>query len=161
MESQKRHKMSIFLKRQAKDLIRDITSLGSLSFYLITSLIFLLLNNYTIFRKLAIGLVLIYVVVIPIRTFYFKHRPEKYEYKSYIERLDASSFPSLHAARTAYMCLTLIEFFNENLISLIIVIVSLAVFYSRIHLKKHDILDISGGAIVGGLIYFLVSYIGH
>ena len=152
-------KMSIFIKRQKEDLFRDITSLGSLSFYLIISFIFLLVKNYAIFRKLAVGLFLMYAVVIPIRTFYFKQRPDKFEYRTYIDRLDASSFPSLHAARTAYLCISLIGFFNNNVISLIIALVSLAVLYSRIFLKKHDFIDIAGGAVVAALIYFFLGII--
>ena len=151
--------MSIFIKRQKEDLFRDITSLGSLSFYLIISVIFLLVKNYAIFRKLAVGLFLMYALVIPIRTFYFKQRPDKFEYRTYIDRLDASSFPSLHAARTAYICLILIGFFDNSLISVFLAAASLTVLYSRIFLKKHDFIDIAGGAFVAALVYFFLGII--
>ncbi len=150
---------SIFIKRQKEDLFRDITSLGSLSFYLIISIIFLLLKNFEFFKKLSIGLALIYIVVIPIRSFYFKHRPDKFKYKTYLDRLDAASFPSLHAARTSFMCLVLIRFFNNSVISLLLIVLAFPILYSRISLKKHDLTDVGGGVVIGGIAFFVINMV--
>lgn len=150
---------SEFTKRQKEDFFRDVTALGSLWFYLIAMLIFLIAKNYKIFTKLLFGLVSIYLVVILIRTFYFKERPKKYPHTSYIEKLDASSFPSLHSARAAFLSIILINFFNNVIFSVFFVALAALVAYSRIRLKKHDLGDIFGGIVVGMLAYFVVGYL--
>ena len=151
--------ISNLIQRQKKDLIRDVSSLGSLFFYIFVLVLFLSFRNYSFFSKLLSGLAIIYIVTILFRTFYFKERPEKLPHKNYIESLDASSFPSLHAARTAFMAAVLIKFFNNKIISAMLILLALAVAYSRIYLKKHDIKDISAGIVLGILVYFLISLI--
>ena len=94
---------SEFIQRQKEDFFRDITSFASLLWYLAIVSVFFISKNYDVFIKLVTGLLFIYFIVIIIRTFYFKHRPIKYGYNSYIEKLDASSFPSLHSSRAAFM----------------------------------------------------------
>jgi|SRR3989344_6230108 len=150
--------VSEFIKRQRDDFFRDLTVFGSLWFYLIAMLIFLIVKDYSIFIKLLIGLLLVYTVVIFIRTFYFKNRPKKYSYNSYLEKLDASSFPSLHSARAVYLSMILMNFFNNVIFSAFIVILVVVASYSRIYLKKHDLKDVSAGFVVGILVYFVVGY---
>lgn len=149
--------VSEFVKRQKSDFFRDFTALGSLWFYLIAILIFLIIKNYSIFIKLLIGLLLIYAVVIFIRTFYFKNRPKRYSYDSYIEKLDASSFPSLHSARAAFLSMILMNLFGNIIFSIFIVVLIGIVAYSRIYLKKHDLKDVLAGIILGVVVYFIVN----
>jgi undecaprenyl-diphosphatase len=151
--------ISNLVGRQKNDLIRDITALGSLFFYVLLIFLFLLLKNYDIFRRLLMGLVIIYPVTIIFRTFLFKNRPKKIKYDSYIEKLDATSFPSLHAARTAAMAAILVNFFNNFIISILLLFIALAIAYSRIYLKKHDWKDVLGGIVLGILAYFSITFI--
>ena len=148
---------SEFNKRERHDFFRDFTSLGSLWFYLIAVLYFFIVQNYALLKKLVIGLLSIYLIVITVRTFYFKERPSKYSYKSYIERLDASSFPSLHAARIVFLNIALMNYFNNSLASFLLAILIVIVIYSRIYLKKHDAMDVVFGFILGAVVYFLVN----
>ena len=102
---------SIFLQRQKDDFFRDITSLGSLWFYIILMAFFLIEQNYNLFKKLALGLAVIYLAIIILRSAFFKDRPEKYKYKTLIDKLDAASFPSNHSARTAFLTILFVNYF--------------------------------------------------
>ena len=150
---------SEFAKRQKSDFFRDITSFASLWWYFIITLIFLAAGNYDVSSRLLIGLLLTYFIVIITRTFYFKHRPEKYSYNSYIQKLDASSFPSLHSSRAVFMSLVLAKFFNNNILSALLAVLAIIIAYSRIQLRKHDLTDVLAGAAVGAAVYFTVGYL--
>lgn len=150
---------SEFIERQKNDLFRDITSFASLWWYFAIALIFLMTKNYDISVKLGIGLLLIYFVVIVIKTFYFKNRPKKYIYNSYIEKLDASSFPSLHSSRAVFMSMVLMKFFNNTALSALLAVFVVGIAYSRIQLKKHDLIDVLAGVVVGAAVYPIVNFI--
>ncbi|MBI2655098.1 phosphatase PAP2 family protein [Candidatus Woesearchaeota archaeon] len=150
---------SEFLQRQKNDFFRDMTSFGSLWFYAIFMVFFLILGDYSSFKVLLSGFILMYFAVIIIRSIYFKNRPIKYNYNNYIEKLDASSFPSLHASRTAFLAGFFIEYFSNLLASAFLAALALIVVYSRIYLNRHDWKDVSAGAVLGALAYFAVNYI--
>lgn len=151
--------ISNLVSRQKNDLVRDVTALGSLFFYILIMIFFLLFKNYEPFNRLLLGLVIIYPITILFRTYLFKNRPKKIKYDSYIEKLDASSFPSLHAARTGFMALVLSNFFNNLTILILLILLAFAIAYSRIYLKKHDFKDILGGLVLGILAYFSITFI--
>ena len=117
---------SEFAVRQKHDLIRDISALGSMIFCIIILLIFLATKNYYLLRQWIAGLAVVYIIVILIRTFYFKHRPVQLPHTSYIERLDASSFPSLHAARSTLLCSILIGYFGSPYFTILAVLAAAA-----------------------------------
>lgn len=148
---------SEFLQRQKDDFFRDLTSFGSLWFYIIVILFFLILKNYPVSKKLFIGFILIYGITIIIRSFYFKNRPKKYNYHNFIEKLDAASFPSLHSARIIFLGLFFANYFNNLMLSLLIVILVLIVLYARIYLKKHDLKDVLAGVVLGVVVYFVAG----
>ena len=150
---------SEFMERQKGDFFRDMTSFGSLWWYFIFMLVFLISEKYAVFKESAMGLVIIYVIVVLIRTFYFKDRPKKYSYGNYIERLDASSFPSLHSSRATFLAMILIKFFNNIFMSAFLVLLAIIVYYSRIRLKKHDFKDVLWGVVVGLIVYLIISYL--
>ena len=110
-------------------------------------------------KRLVIGIILIYLIVIFVKLIYFKNRPEKIPYSSMIERLDASSFPSLHAARTGFLGIIFIKFFNNMIISVILAVLTVLICYSRVYLKKHDAKDVIAGIVLGILVYFGVNFI--
>ncbi|MBI2101168.1 phosphatase PAP2 family protein [Candidatus Woesearchaeota archaeon] len=150
---------SELIKRQKGDFFRDFSALGSLWIYAAAALFLLAFKNYELLKKLAAGLVLIYAIVIAVRTFYFKERPHKYPHNSYIEKLDASSFPSLHSARTAFLAAVFVGYFNNAMSSILLILMALIILYSRIYLKKHDYRDILAGVIVGIIVYFTINFI--
>lgn len=145
-----------FLKKHISSFQRDITSLGGMPFYLIIILITLSLKEYLLTYKLIFGFIISFIFIALIRTFYFKDRPNKEKYSNYLEKLDASSFPSLHATRSIFLALLLTN--TNKLFSLIIIIIALIVVYSRIYIKKHDIIDVFFGSILGFIIYLLTIF---
>ena len=147
---------SEFLKRQSHDLIRDISSLGSLPFYILILVFFEEVMDSNMFFRLLIGVLIIYAVVVVIRNIYFKNRPVKFSHHNFIEKLDAAAFPSLHAARTGLLSLSLINYFDNIILSIVILLLALGILYSRIYLKRHDAKDVIGGAVLGVLVYFAV-----
>jgi undecaprenyl-diphosphatase len=141
-----------------KKLMQEITFIGGIIFYLIICLLFLFIKEYSIFLFLILGLFLIYFITLLIRIFYFKPRPKKQEYQNFIQKIDASSFPSVHAARTTFLSLFLLIYSFNIFITIIALILSVLVFYSRIYLKKHDIVDVFVGIILG-IFSFILSFL--
>ncbi len=145
--------MQKIIKWIADMIFKQITDLGGFIFYGFLLLTTLTFQEFMLFWKLSFGFVLTASVVVLIRTFYFRDRPKKQQFHNYIEKIDASSFPSLHAARTIFLYLTLINLFNNNYFTPLLTFIALAVIYSRYYLKKHDFYDLLGGIILGVITY--------
>lgn len=133
-----------------KKIFEEMTFLGGILFYILLSLLFLIIGKNNIFIQFILALFIIYFLTFIIRIFYFKNRPKKIHYKNFIEKLDASSFPSIHVARATFIILLIIFTFLPNfyLIFLLLILYGL-VIYSRIYLLKHDLIDIIGGILLG------------
>ncbi len=138
---------------------RDVTSLGGAFFYGLVSLLALALGETELFIRLIIGFVLCVTVTSLIRVFYFKNRPAKQDHHNFLERLDASSFPSLHIGRIVFMCITLAGFFQDNYVTGFFTFVAVLVAYSRIYLQKHDWWDLLGGVVLGMVVYGITTLI--
>jgi len=96
-------------KRFYQAWLNELTSLGGMIFYLINILLLLAMGSYTYAFWLIIGLIIILGSFYLIRFFYLKERPiKKNKGKSLLTRLDASSFPSVHAARITFLSMTYI-----------------------------------------------------
>ncbi len=136
------------LKEYVNVLFRDFTSFAGLSFSLLILTLFFFVD-FVLAKKLLSALIIAYSIVILIRSFYFKHRPKKEGYKNFFEKLDASSFPSLHSCRAAILFFLFSSFFKNIGVTSILFIVMLASVYSRIYLKKHDWVDVLAGFALG------------
>lgn len=148
------------LKQRYKDnFFYDLTALGGVLFYFLVTSFFLLKKEYSYFFKLSFGFILLYTIVIIIRYLYFKERPKKYNYSNAVEKIDASSFPSLHVTRMTFVSAILMSYLNDFFYSIIISIFIAAVGYSRIYLKKHDLMDVLSGIIVGLATYLIMTLI--
>ncbi len=142
-----------------KKFFEELTFLGGILFYIIFSLYFLFNKEYIFLTQLVAGLVIIYAVTLLIRLFYFKPRPKKIKHNNFIEKIDASSFPSIHTARTTFLFIFLVFNFLNNLwILSLILILSFLVIYSRIYLKKHDWVDVVGGIMLG-IVSFILAFL--
>jgi membrane-associated phospholipid phosphatase len=91
---------------------------------------------------------------------YYKPRPNEQAYKNLFQKIDASSFPSVHTSNSfivaffgVYSWLTNNSFLYAALWFLFFAIISL----SRIALKKHHPIDILAGVIFGMCIVALVA----
>lgn len=147
------------MRNQFKELIqslfRDITTLGGSFFYGIMMLFVLGIGELELFYQLLLGFIATTGFVVLIRTFYFKDRPNKQHYSGFLERIDASSFPSLHATRVVFYSLVFINFFSNSFITAWFFILMILVVYSRIYLKKHDWIDIIGGILLGLMVFWI------
>lgn len=139
--------------------VNDFSSLGGMVFYCLMIIFMLVIRFYLLSLFLFVSLVVLFFIILTIRTIYFKPRPNKKGYKNLFERLDASSFPSVHAARIVSLLFFYIFNFNVNVMVLIFFsIVVLIVIYTRIKLRKHDIYDMIAGSFVG-LISSYITYL--
>ena len=72
------------------------------------------------------------------------------KYRGFIEKIDASSFPSIHAARITLLFVFFVKFFFKDLILISLSFMILVmVLSSRIYLKKHYFSDLLGGIFLG------------
>lgn len=124
--------------------------------YLVAMFIFLLFKNYAVLSYLGFGLVLAYIITVFFRVTYFKQRPEKQKYKNWLEKIDASSFPSLHAMRGALLAVIMSAFFANIILTVLFVSIAVAVAVTRVFLKRHDPLDSGVGLVIGSIIGILV-----
>jgi len=99
-------------------------------------------------------IILALLVVILIRSFYFKQRPDKTTYKSWVGKLDASSFPSMHAMRVFGLATILSINFPRPAIISLSALIAVSVSVSRLIMKRHHISDVIVGGILGVLIGF-------
>jgi len=135
---------------------RDITAIGGAPFFIMVELILLSLREYQLFKQLLLGFIITLFVVVIIRLIYFKDRPLKQRYNSLLEKIDASSFPSLHAARIIFLALTLAKFFQSITTIAVLLVTAVLISYSRIYLKKHDWIDVISGLVLGGVVYLIL-----
>ena len=122
-------------------------------------MLFFALNDYASLGTLFVGVILMYLFTIIIRLVYFKNRPDKFAYRNVIEKIDAASFPSLHAARTGFLSVFFAYYFNNISISVILAVLALGILFSRVYLRKHDFMDVLAGAVLGVLAYFGVHWL--
>jgi membrane-associated phospholipid phosphatase len=145
-----------FVKYFYDAIIRDLTVLGSLVFYLILLAAFV---QTPLFTVLFIGLIVMYAVNIPLKLIMFKQRPNKMKYKKLWEKIEASSFPSVHAERATFLALFFINAYDNFVLSSLVLVLAALVCYSRVHLKKHYWTDVFAGIILGVAIFAAVSMI--
>ena len=145
--------MNKTIQKQLHTFFRDVTAMGGFAASLLIILLFLW---SPLLLPLIAGSVLTAALVILIRIFYFKPRPKKEEYSNLPEKIDASAFPSLHAARIAFMAILLSGHFANHYLTILFAFTAALVSYSRIYLQKHDWIDLAGGVVVGVATYFII-----
>jgi len=131
-----------------KSIFRDITTFGGLPFHGIL-ILFFLATNVTIAIDLVIALVIIVLIAVISRSLYYKPRPKELPHDTWLERLEASSFPSIHAARSMFLATYFAILLQSAATSILLAALALGVCYSRIHMKRHDFWDLLAGSIVG------------
>jgi membrane-associated phospholipid phosphatase len=132
-----------------KEIIQDISSLGGNPAYILVGAIFFFLGQAKVASHLLVVIALCYLVTTGFRLAFFRERPEKQKYRTILQRIDASSFPSLHAMRAAALVFIVALFFNHWLMWLFAFMASAAVAYSRVWLKRHHPTDVIVGTGIG------------
>lgn len=135
-----------------------MTLFGTPLFYLFLIFMFFEMDRPFAFKFLTI-LIIVEVICWLIKIVYKKDRPTPQSRTSFIESIDANSFPSIHAARISAIAIALFFFYGGLLFFSIGICLMLGVAYSRIFLKKHDVLDVAAGVFIGALVSsFLFFY---
>lgn len=147
------------LKAGLLDFFQQMSALGSYPVYLIIVIIFFLINKKEEYLILISGFIALYIIAVPMRLAFFKERPEPKQYDNIFEKINASSIPSLHAARTSFLLIFFLEYFtNELTTAILLFILSLLISYSRVYKKRHYPSDVIIGYLIGILIYNIISY---
>ncbi|HLD79979.1 MAG: hypothetical protein A2822_01230 [Candidatus Staskawiczbacteria bacterium RIFCSPHIGHO2_01_FULL_41_41] len=142
------------IQKQLHEFLRDVTAMGGLA---ASVLIILLFISSPLLIPLIVGSILTAAFVLLIRIFYFKNRPKKEEYQNFWEKIDASSFPSLHTARIVFLAVLFSVYFSNVYSTTLFTVTAALVSYSRVYLQKHDWVDVAGGIVVGVVTYFIVA----
>ncbi len=140
------------VQRLTNQIVKDISVVGSLPFLVFFSILLISIQQYVQGYLLIIGLFVLFIFIAPIRFFFFRQRPQAIAYDSWIERIDSSSFPSMHAARVGFL-LVVFDF------AILFWIVSVLVCLSRYYLHKHYISDLVVGFVLGILIAIGVVFL--
>ena len=145
-----------FILYKFKDWIRDFTSLGNPIILLFVP--FAVLGPQDIFFKLLIALLANEIFCSLIKFFFHKPRPDGQKYNGILEKIDAGSFPSIHASRISLVYFTLFNYATSPSLKIAFISVIAIVAYSRVALKRHFWTDIIGGIFIGISIYFIFNY---
>ncbi|MBI4017744.1 MAG: phosphatase PAP2 family protein [Candidatus Aenigmarchaeota archaeon] len=139
--------------------LSEMSALGGSLVFLSIALSFALLGNIDRAMFLVSGYLLTYLIAAPLRLGFFKERPEKRQYKNLFERLDAASFPSIHAQRAVFLAVTLAGYFKNTGLTVLFLLLAGLVCYSRVALRKHHLSDVLAGSVLGAAVYYLLPVI--
>ena len=139
-----------------KDWLRDFTSLGNPLILLFVP--FAVLGPQASYYKLLLALLVNEILCSIIKLVFHKPRPDGQTYKGVLEKIDAGSFPSIHASRISLVYLTLMAHTNLLSLKVIFALVIMTVLYSRVALKRHFWIDILGGFVIGFVLFYIFNY---
>lgn len=150
-----------FIKKMMKNKIvniifNDLTIFGSVVFQGFLFALFFVLGEFFLALQLFISIIVVYLVALSIRYFYHKDRPNKESYKTLLEKLDASSFPSMHSMRAAILLIIIPYYYQSILVFILFAVLAIIIWFSRYIIKKHYFIDILAGIILGLIIGFLL-----
>jgi len=141
------------------DIINDVSALGGLPFFVVASATLVAatpaLDRTKLGLMFALGLAACYGVTTLIRHLWFVPRPQPVEHAVWWQKLDASSFPSLHAMRAAFLATVLVTLFRSFVLAIPAVAIVLGVAWVRVHKKHHRTMDVVAGIIIGCILGIL------
>ncbi len=144
-----------FFIYKLEEWARDITALASPLILLFVPFIFL--QDSSAFYTLLLALLVNEIIGSVIKILFPKKRPNGQTYTTFLEKIDAGSFPSLHASRITLVYLTLFSNTENTVLKTVFLVVIFLVILSRIKLKKHFLSDVIGGFVLGILLWYLFS----
>jgi undecaprenyl-diphosphatase len=142
-----------FIQQKFLEFSRDITSLSS---PIVLGLFFLLVftGSIKLFILVVISFLVNEIICSVVKYYFFRPRPEPMKWKTWWEKIEASTFPSIHSSRAGLMAVWVISqgVYLSVFQQIIILLIMLLVALSRVILKKHFYIDIICGLIIGVLI---------
>jgi len=137
---------------------RDLTSICSWPVCVFIVCLLWIFGNSKLSLILLACVVISHLLASAIRVFYFKERPKKQKYKNLVEKIDASSFPSVHSMRAAILLVLFVDAYRNIFVIAVFGALALLIPISRYILKKHYVSDIFWGFLFGIIISLLFIY---
>ncbi len=136
-------------------IVRDVGALGGLPLFVVITVYFAVVDMDVALRLVG-SLIAIMGTVYTIKFFYFKPRPTVTAdtFDTVMERLESSSFPSLHAARAALLFMAFCT--GRGMLTGFALLLVAFVGCTRLILKKHDIVDVLAGFTLGAMAGWLI-----
>ena len=146
------------------ETFQDLSALGGLPVYVAICAMFFVTNNYNTFWQLVIAFIAVFGITVLTRLTHYTDRPEKQKFMTWYEKIDASSFPSLHAGRTAALAIIIGNFFMQNFynmmgIDILLITCVIAVCAMRMVLHRHYFTDVLFGVMIGAFVAVLTVLI--
>ena len=130
----------------------QVISFFGTPFFYMPAAAFLFKINPELAIRLAFSIIITEVICGAIKFIYPKERPIPMPRKTIFQKYLAGSFPSVHTARITTL-VTTIALPNPNKIMILAAFMAISlVGYSRIYLKKHYLIDVIAGFLIGSLI---------
>jgi len=139
-----------------KELIQDTKAMGGFPFFELVSFSFLFLGHLNVFLQLTAGLIFAFAFSFSLRLLFFRERPIKEKYHNIFGKIDASSFPSLHAMRASLLATVCALFFNNIFLYFLFAFCAIGAGYCRVIQKRHHLSDVIFGLVFGVIIGVLV-----
>ncbi len=143
-----------------RSFFEDVTALGGAALTTLLALFVFFLNIVPLWYQVTLGLIIIPVVSVVIRHFYFRPRPRIEPHTTWAEKMYASSFPSIHSARIWFVAAMLSLSLKNPFIAIVLLLVAFLVSYSRVTLEKHDSIDGVAGTVLGLVVAAMMLMVG-
>lgn len=144
-----------FIRFYLDSFMQDITVFGSLPLYLLLAVL-AFFSDHALSATMLVMLGVMYALNVPLKLLCFRNRPARMRYTKLWQKIEASSFPSVHAERALFLSLLLGSRAQNTYVSAVLVAAAALVCFSRIYLKKHYWSDVIAGAALG-VAMFVVS----
>ena len=129
-----------------------IMSLFGLPFFYIPVIVYFLETKKSVAIDLMTIIILTEIVCGAIKYIYPKQRPVPMQRKTFFQVYMAGSFPSAHTARIAALSAAITMIYPNKIFIVIGALLTIGVGYSRIYLKKHYLIDVVAGLLIGAAI---------
>jgi len=147
-------------RKLIKILLDDFAFAGSVPFFLLVTMWSYFVGNIVLFYRLLYGLIISFVVIIIVKGLHYKDRPRKEEFSTFMEKIVASSFPSVHSLIVTGISTLLILSYPYPWVIAMTGILAILVYIQRYVSRKHFVIDIIGGFFIAlAIIIFVVRVI--
>jgi len=139
-------------------ILDDFSFFGSVPFYIFATLGIYFMGNTGLFSRLAYSFLIGFIIILIVKNFHYKDRPQKEEFSIFMEKVVASSFPSSHTMSVTILAIFLSLAYPYLWVIIMSTIAAIMVYLQRYITKKHFMIDIIGGILISiAIIIFVVK----
>ena len=147
------------MRSSYQEIIEDLDAFGSASIFLLVVVFSFVLGEFNLFAQTLLGGIIAFVVIVPLRLCFFRVRPLERKFTNLLTKVDAGSFPSLHAMRAGVLATLLAVFAGNVFFTVFLLALVAAVCVSRVLQKRHFVSDVIVGVICGIIIAFFAIWL--